>query len=270
MTQSLSVLLILTFIALADYYPSRFDEGYSYSATETILFSLPTDTSETVVVIPAGELVEIIEFTGETFEADSCSWGWYRAGYRVQNTEYDGFIRDKDLAFAHLSLGPDTLFVFSLSGFNTIDNAFEGKISIISDGQILSTEEYRPNWTPYGRMFDYDVTASLANPQNLTAVNRLIVFYSGLDVSGVECRKDLFLWTDDGRLVEGPQAISLFEDEDSRQTTVFILPSTPGGEMNRISLRESKETFDAATQTWILIEELTSDFLWTGSCLEER
>ncbi len=270
MKRIIFLLLTCAFIANAEYYPSRFDEGFTYSAIETRLFSFAADTSETVIVIPAGELLEIKEFTGETFMADSCSWGWYRARYRVENREYDGFVRDRNLAFAHLPLGLDTLFVFSLSGFNATDNAFEGAISIISDGQILFSEDYRPNWTPYGRMFDYDVTASAANPQNLTNVRKLIVFYSGLDVSGVQCREDLFLWTDDGRLVEGPQAISLSEDEDSRQTTVFILPSTPGGEADRISLRERIETFNRETQAWMLTSEQTSDFFWTGSRFEEH
>ena len=263
------LMLLLATVLIADYYPVRFEEGYAFSAKETTLFVAPNDTSEAVTIIPPGEFLEIKSFTEVTFTADSCLWGWYGTTYRLENTKYEGFVQDRDLAFSNVLLGMDTLFVFRLTHFNVTENAFEGEISVIADGEVLYTQSYRPNWTPYGRMFDYDVTSTLADPDNLTAVRKLIVFYSGLDISGARCRSDILVWTDDCRLVAGPQAVSFLEDEASRQTTEIILPSTPGGHPDEITLHTVTELYNEETGVWEEAGDTSTRYRWSGHVFEE-
>lgn len=268
--RAFTLLLIVAAVARAEYYPSRFEDGYSFTAKETTLYSVHDDSSQTVAVIPPGSFIQITGFTEETFFADSCRWGWYEASYRLENTEYTGYVQDRDLAFSHLSLGVDTLFVFSLTRYNTLEKAFEGEIAIIVSGEILLREEYRPSWTAYRRLFDYDVTCTAANSSGLTGVRNLITFYSGINISGVECAEDLIVWTDDNQLIKGPRAFSMFIDEVSRRTTDIILPSTPGGEENRVTLHMISEAYSLEEKSWIPGEEQTTHFLWDGSKFEKE
>ncbi len=199
------IMILVAFVTLANanYYPSRFEDGFTFSATETCMYSAPWDSTSVVATIPAGELIEITEFAEITFYADSCDWGWYLAEYREENTIFRGYVQDRNLAFASIALGVDTLLVFRLTAFNTVDNAYEGQLSVIVSGEAIFQEDYRPHWTPWGRMFDYDVEFSHGSADGFTGVKNVILLYFGLDVSGVESRQDLLVWTEDNQLVPG-------------------------------------------------------------------
>ena len=264
------ILLILAAAAGAEYYPSRFEEGHTFSAKETILYTVPSDTSAVITLIPPGEFLEITEFAEETFTADSCQWGWYGAEYRQNNTVYTGFVQDRDLAFTHTLLGADTLFVFRLSGFNTADNAYEGEISVITDGEVIFTQAHRPQWTPWGRMFDYDVESRTASSEGFTGAKDLIFLYFGLEGSGLECREDMILWTEEHQLISGP-SITILDDSDViRYWTEVILPTTPGGHNEQVEHHFLGEEFNLETGQWESVEDRTLVFRWTGHGFEEE
>ena len=262
-------LLTFCIFAFAEYYPSRFQEGFTYSAEQTRLYSLPDPDAENVVSIPPGELIEIKEFTGNTLFSDSCSWGWYRAEYRLENSVYEGFILDQSLAFTSVSTGNDTILVFQLSSFNTVDNAFEGKISLIANGSILQSLGYQPNWTPYGRLFDYDVTLTLVDSGNMDNVKQLFIFYSGLDVSGLKDREDIIVLTDNNVLVEGPKAISIFVEDETKLVSEIILPSSSEGQINQITIPVTTYNFDENTESWIQIDKYSKIYQWQDNSFIE-
>ncbi len=263
------ILLILAVsISTAEYYPVRFEDGVTYSATETSLYAAPCDTAEVITVIPPGELLEIQGFTGEILAADSCSWGWYEAQYRVNNELYSGFVIDRDLAFASLPLGIDTLFVFRLTGFDVEDNAFDGEVSVIAGGEKIYTQNYRPHWTPYQRIYDYEVTAAPAALRGFNGVSSLVFLYFGMDYPGVECREDILAWTTGHKLVTGPQTIVPGSSDTVRYTTEVILPATPGGHDNQIQLNLIREQRDDSTHDWEIAEDTTTLYLWNGEQFE--
>lgn len=267
---TLAVLLAVAAVASAGYYPSRFEEGYTFSATETFLYTAPDLESAVIIPVPPGEFLEITEFTEVTLESDSCQWGWYGATYRLENTEYSGFVLDKDLAFAHISLGVDTMFVFRLTGFDTVDNAYDGEVSIIAHGEVIFQEDYRPQWTPYSRMFDYDVFVTAGSSDGFTGAEDLLFLYFGLDVSGVESREDLLIWTDDGRLVHGPVVMILDDSDTIKYWTEVILPTTPGGVQEQVMHHFLGEQYNPDTGQWELVEDKTVVFLWTGEDFVEE
>lgn len=250
----------------ADYYPVRFQEGFTYSAEHTNLFTTPDLSAEVVASIPPGELLEIVEFTDQTVEIESCNWGWYKAKYRLENSIYEGFVLDKHLAFASISIGNDSIFVFNLSSFNTTDNAFEGRMSLIASGEILQSLNYRPNWTPYGRIFDYDVTLTQAESTGLSNMSHLFIFYSGLDVSELQSREDIIVLTKNNLLIEGPQAISIYRENESRSETRIILPSVSS---DIITLMHTVDCFEESTNSWIRTKEYCTVYQWEANSFSE-
>ncbi len=270
MIHSVLILLVVAALAGAGYYPSRFEEGYTFSARETFIYTAPHRESEVITLIPPGEFLEITEFTEITLESDSCQWGWYGATYRLENTEYNGFVLDRDLAFAHISLGVDTLFVFRLTGFDTVDNAYDGEVSIIAGGEVIFQEDYRPQWTPFGRMFDYDVFVTAGSTDGLTGAEDLLFLYFGLDVSGVESREDLLIWTDDQKLVHGPRVIILDDSDTIKYWTEVILPTTPGGVQEQVMHHFLGEEYNSVTGLWESVEDRIVVFLWTGEDFVEE
>ncbi len=262
----LFTLLLLNALAFADYYPVRFQEGFTYSAEHTHLFTTPDLSAEVVTPVPPGELLEIEEFTGQTIEIESCNWGWYKAKYRVENSIYQGFVLDKHLAFASILIGNDSIFVFNLSSFNTTDNAFEGRLSLIAGGEILQSINYQPNWTPYGRMFDYDVTLTQAESTGLSNVSHLFIFYSGLDVSELQSREDIIVLTNDNLLITGPQAISIYKDNESRSETKIILPLVSS---DIITLIHTIDCFEESTNSWIRTDEYSTVYQWEANTFRE-
>ncbi|GEM_PF-2583538 len=260
-----AVLLFLAVsISTAEYYPARFEDGVTYSAVETSLYSAPADTSEIITVIPPGELLEIPGFTGEILAADSCSWGWYEARYRINNEVLSGFVTDRDLAFASLPLGIDTLFVFRLTGFDVEDNAFDGEVSVIAGGKRICTQNYRPQWTPYHRIYDYEVVATPADSRGFNEVSRLFLLHFGMDYPGVECREDILVWTTDHKLLTGPQTIIPGSSDTVRYTTEVILPATPGGHHGQIQIYLIREHRADSTQEWEVAEDSTILYRWNG------
>ena len=270
MIRSILILMAVAALASAEYYPSRFEEGYTFSAKETLLYTAPDRESAVITAVPPGEFLEITDFTEITLESDSCQWGWYGATYRLENTEYSGFVLDRDLAFAHVSLGVDTLFVFRLTGFDTVDNAYDGEISIIAGGEVIFQEDYRPKWTPWSRMFDYDVFVTIDNPDGLTGAKDLLFLYFGLDVSGVECREDLLVWTDHSKLVHGPRVMILDDSDTIRYWTEIILPTTPGGVHEQVMHHFLGEEYNLDTGQWESVEDRTVVYLWTGEGFQEE
>lgn len=261
----LFILFLLCTLVYADYYPIRFQEGFTYSSEHTQLLETTTIDSEVIVSIPPGELLEIKEFTGQTLESDSCNWGWYRAEYRLENSIYEGFVLDKHLAFASVSAGSDSILVFKLDSFNTTANAFEGEMLLIAGGRVLQSLNYRPNWTPYGRIFDYDVTLTEVSPIGLSDVKKLFIFYSGLDVSELQSREDVIALTNSNTLIEGPHAISIYKEDENRSETTIILPSDSEGNSNQITLFHTVDFFEESSGNWICAEEYSSVYQWENN-----
>jgi hypothetical protein len=273
MRMTVSITLALAMLCLSDYYPSRFEEGYTFTAAATILYGKPDHSSSVLIEIPAGELLEILEFTGETFTADSCDWGWYEAAYRLGELEYTGFILDRDLAFSHLSLGSgevDTLFVYRLTGFDPEDCAFNGEASVVADGEILDSIDYRPCWTAWGRIFDYDLYSWLPDPSGFSDVRDLIGLAFYVDACGYECRDDLLAWTSDGRLIPGPQSSSISEAGLFHHWAEVILPSDSGGVAEQVTYHSFGEVYDEETDSWELIVDEITVYVWTGDGFEEK
>lgn len=265
-------ILIITAALAADYFPVRFEDGYTFSACRTSLYEAPDQSSVVLIVIPAGELLEIPGFTGETFTADSCEWGWYEALYRLGNAEFTGYVQDRDLAFSHVSLGTggvDTLFVYRITGFDPELMIFSGEASVVADGEILDRLDYRPCWTPWGRIFDYDISSGLADPSGFSDVRDLIRLSFNLYACGYENRDDLLAWTDDGRLIPGPKASWISEAGLFHYRTDVILPSDSGGVPEQVIHHSLGEEYFEETDTWVTYEEEVTVYLWTGDRFTE-
>ncbi len=266
-------ILILVAVSIADYFPIRFEEGYTFTAVATGLYEAPDHSSTVLIEIPCGELLEIPGFSGKTFKADSCEWGWYEAVYRLGNGEYTGYVQDRDLAFSHLSLGTgeiDTIFVYRLTGFNPEDNAFDGEVSVITGGEVLDRLDYRPCWTPWGRIFDYDLYSYLADPTGFSDVRNLIRISFYVDVCGYLCRDDLLAWTEDGRLIPGPQSESVSEAGLFHHWTEVTFPSDTGGVAEQVMYHSFGEVYNEESDTWEQVVDELTVYVWTGDGFEEH
>jgi hypothetical protein len=262
------LLLLLAAAVPADYYPARFEEGYTFTAAATGLYGEPDTAGVELVEIPPGELLEIEGFTGVTLVADSCAWGWYEAGYRLGDLELDGYVLDRDLAFASVLLGPDTVFVYRLTGFDTDAGFFTGEASVVRDGEVLDALDYPPCWTPWGRTFDYDVLAFLEDPSGFDGVRALVCLSFGMHACGYENRDDLLAWTRDGRLVAGPRASSIAEGGLFHCWTETVLPSDSGGVRNLVILHSFMDEYVEETDEYVVTDERTEVVSWTGGSFE--
>ncbi len=266
-------ILILAAASIADYFPVRFEDGYTFTAVATGLYEAPDHSSAVLIDVPCGEFLEIPGFSGETFTADSCEWGWYEAVYRLGNDEYAGYVQDRDLAFSHVSLGTgemDTIFVYRLTGFSPDSMIFRGVASVVADGEILDSIDYRPCWTPWGRIFDYDIYSGLVDPSGFTRISDLIVLSFCLEACGFENRDDLVVWTEGGRLIPGPKASWISEAGLFHYRTDVILPSDSGGVAEQVIHHSLGEEYYEETDTWEQVLDEITVYTWTGDGFEEQ
>lgn len=270
------ILLVLATVSVADDYSYRFSEGFTYSACHTALYLNPDSLSPVVVRIPPGEYLEILEFSGRTFLAYSSWWGWYKATCSVGDIEYSGFIQDRDLAYTYIPLsdeGTDSLFVFRILGYNQKDNAFDGRASVIVDGEIIASLDHQPRWWSYQgeRKFDYELNTWFEDASGFTGVRNLISLDSYYPCCGYPGRTDLMFWTDDGRLICGP-----LPPDESDEAYVFhnsvsvILPSDSTGIDEHIIFRIHGEAYDEETDLWEDFRNEIESYLWTGEEFVEQ
>lgn len=278
MKYALMILLVFAIISVAGYYPSRFGwgEDFTYSACHTVLYLNADSLSPILVRIPPGEYLHTLKFSGRTFQAYSSLWGWYEATCSVGGIEYSGFIQDRDLAYTYISLsdeGTDSLFVFRILGFNQKDNTFDGRASVIVDGEIIASLDHQPCWCSYSdaRAFNYHILTWFEDSSGFTGVRNLISLKSYFPACGYPGRTDLLFWTDDGRLICSPRP-----PEESGEAYIFhnsvsvILPSDSTGIDEHIIFRIHGEAYDEETGLWEDFRNEIESYLWTGEGFEEK
>ena len=123
---------------------------------------------------------------------------------------------------------------------------------------------YQPAFLEHMQPVSSGVNICLLDPSGLTGVRNLISLYSGHSTIEGNERQYLVAWTDDGRLIEGPQALGAASGGTTMYWTEVILPSDDGGEDDRIILNVLGEVYDPDTDSWERIIDDLEIYLWTG------
>ncbi len=252
-----------------DYWYGDFtdDRTVVFSNTAVILSYPDIDCSQGVR-LPMGTELDITGSSGKDSLPDGMPFYWYETTFEYNGDECTGYIPGPDLAMTSLVLGGDTLFVFTVDGFNPKEYCFIATARIISSDEILAEQVFRPIDTgsiqsPYG----YCIRGLELQADGLTGIKDLIELSFIYEACGYENRDVLFAWTGTD-LIMGPHASSQFEAGCYHYNENFVLPSDSGGVDNEVSIEVIVEEWDEGIEGYVNTDKTSVTYIWNGEVFE--
>ncbi len=252
-----------------DYWYGDFtdDRTVVFSNTAVIL-SFPDIDCSQGVRLPMGTELDITGSSGKDSLPDGMPFYWYEATFEYSGDLCSGYIPGPDLAMTSLALGGDTLFVFSVNGFNSEEHCFIATARVISSDEILAEQVFRPVGAYFGQFpYDYCIRGMELQADGFTGIKNLIELSFIYEACGYENRDVLFAWTGTD-LYMGPHASSQFEAGCYHFNETFILPSDSGGADNEVTIEVFVEEWDEVIEGYVGTERTTVTYIWNGEVFE--
>ncbi len=232
---------------------------------EAALYAAPDPNSSILIQLPVGTPVTIPEGGSGEYNSDGLTSYWYKAVYQSDDSEFTGFIPGCDLAMSDMILDGDTLFLFTVTGFNEESSQFIGRIRIISSGDILAEIEVDPMGRSFGQGFyEYNTECLLRDPDGLTGVKNLVELSFLYPACGYANYDVLFAWTGSD-LITGPMGYSVAEAGCYHANSRYILPSDSAGTLNEVVVETIMEEFNDDTMDYYETERTVTAFKWDGT-----
>ena len=266
---TVSIVLIACSAVQADYWYGDFtdDRTVVFSNTAVIL-SFPDIDCSQGAVLPMGTELDITGSSGKDTLPDGMPFYWYEATFEYNGDLCSGYIRGPDLAMTSLALGGDTLFVFTVNGFDPEEQYFIATARIISSDAILAEQVFRPVGSGYEQSpYSYCISGTELPADGFTGIENLIELSFIYEACGYENRDVLFAWTGTD-LYMGPHASSMFEAGCFHVNETFILPSDSGGVENEVRVTRIAEEWDEAIEGYVETEKTTATYTWNGEVFE--
>lgn len=268
-------LMVVSFVLIAcsavqgDYWYGDFtdDRTVVFSNTAVILSYPDIDCSQGMRLAMGTEL-DIAGSSERDSLPDGMPFYWYEAIFEYNGYPCSGFIPGPDLAMTSLVLGGDTLFVFSVNGFNPEEQCFIATARIISSDEILAEQVFRPVGAYNGQFpYDYCIGGMELQADGFTGINNLIELSFIYGACGFVNRDVLFAWTGTD-LIMGPDASSMSEAGCFHYNETFVLPSDSGGVENEIRVTGIAEDWDEDIEDYVERERTTETYTWNGEVFE--
>ncbi len=266
---TVSIVLIACSTVQADYWYGDFtdDRTVVFSNTAVIL-SFPDIDCSQGVRLPMGTELDITGSSGKDTLPDGMPFYWYEATFEYSGDLCSGYIQGPDLAMTSLALGGDTLFVFTVNGFNPEEQYFIATARIISSDEILAEQVFRPVGSWYEQYpYSYCISGMELPADGFTGIENLIELSFIYEACGYENRDVLFVWTGTD-LYMGPDASSMFEAGIFHYNETFVLPSDSGGVENEVIIYGIAERWDEAIEGYVETEKTTATYTWNGEVFE--
>lgn len=266
----LLALILLTGTAKGDYWNGDFTGDSTFTARAAALYSAPADSPAAVMELPAGSALSVTGLGQGRFDQGGVSSYWYPVLFEDGSPEgISGFIPGAFLALSSLPLGGDTLFLFTVTGWDSTTSEYLGAVRVLAGGEILDEIVLNPPGSVCGQGFyPYNTESSLLDPSGLDGISALIEL-SFLYNACAYANPDLLLaWTGTD-LVMGPEGENEYEAGEYVYGSRFILPSGEGGEPGRVGVEGSLSLWDEALEDYVLSETERVRFAWNGLDFEE-
>ena len=257
--------LLASSTAQADYFFGDFtDDRTVVFSDEAVLYTVPNADSSIFIQLPLGAPVTIPEGGNGEYNSDGLTSYWYRAVYQSDDSEYTGFIPGCELAMSDMVLGGDTLFLFTVTGYDEESYQFIGEARVVSSGDILANVKVDPMGSSFDQGFyQYNTECLQYDPAGLTGVKNLIELSFLFPACGYTNCDILFAWTG-SNLIAGPVGYSVAEAGCFHLNSRYIIPSDSTGTVNEVVVETIMEEFNDDTMNYYEIERTTTAFKWDG------
>ena len=262
---TLSFILIVSSAVQGDYWYGDFtdDRTVVFSNTAVILSYPDIDCSQGVR-LPMGTELGITGSSGKDSLPDGMPFYWYEATFEYDGVECTGYIPGPDLAMTSLVLGDDTLFVFTVTGFNYEEDCFIAAARIISSDEILAEQVFRPVSAGYGESpYSYCIRGMELQADGFTGIENLISLSFIYEACGYENRDVLFAWTGTD-LIMGPHASSQFDAGCYNFNETFVLPTDSCGVNNQVTIEGVLEEWEDDADGYVEIQRTSVTYIWNG------
>ena len=266
------VLLVLTAAggAHADYWYGDFVENETVVFVDGAELNILADPgSEILANLPAGAAITILGAGEGEFETSGFSSYWYEVSCSIEGVEVTGYIPGAYLAMSDMPLGGDTLFMFSVTGFDPDLDEYIGEAKVIAGGEILDSFIFEPigSGCDHG-FYPYNTELITFDPTGLSGVRDLMRLSFIYAPCGYENPDLLFAWTGE-KLVLGPEGMNEAEDGVYIYSSEFILPTDEEGADDTVTLLGTLQIWDEAVEDYSDSEIDMVTYTWTGSDFRE-
>ncbi|MCD4702178.1 MAG: hypothetical protein K8S24_10025 [Candidatus Aegiribacteria sp.] len=266
---ALSFVLFACYAVQGDYWYGDFtDDSTVVFSNTAVILSYPDIDCSQGVRLPMGTELGITGSSESEKLPDGMPFYWYEATFEYGGDICSGFIPSPDLAMTSLALGGDTLFVFSVNGFDPEEECFIATARIISSDEILSEQVFRPVGVYWGHSpYSYCIRGTALQADGFTGIKNLIELSFIYEACGYENRDVLFAWTGTD-LSMGPDASSMSEAGCFHYNETFVFPSDSGGVENEIKVTRIAEEWDEDIENYVETERTTVTYIWNGEVFE--
>jgi len=270
-TLILTVALVSSSLCLlrADYWHGDFvDDSTLVFIQDANLYAAPDPDTTVLVELPAGTPVEVVGSSGEVTLAGGITTYWYQVTARLHDGGHTGFIPGTSLALTDLQLSRDTIFMFSVTGYDPSTAHFSSSARVVAGGSIIDDIVFRPVDGGFGAVpYSYSVRSLPMDAAGLQGVRELIELSFIYEACGFPNMDIAFAWTGK-ELVMGPRANSQFEAASYRFIETFVAPSDSGGVPDNIRIITNISEWNEDVGDYRVTESYSTDYLWTGDSFE--
>lgn len=169
-------------------------------------------------------------------------------------------------SLAMVSLEPEagSLFMFTVTGYDSSASSFTGSAVLLKEGEPLRELSLHPvgGESPEAP-YDYSVRATLLDPSGLRRVEHLVELSFIYEACGYP-NIDMLIALTENKMVMGPSAGSQFEAGQYTFEEHFILPSDGSGAPDQVQIAGWLGLWDEDGEDYMEQERTVRTARWTG------
>lgn len=259
------LLLIVVPVVSGDYWHGDFvDDSTRVFRRGAPVLSASRSGADTITILRRGTELTVTGSSGASELPDGTRTYWYEVSATDEGGRVSGWMPGTSLAMTSLDLGGDSLFMFTVTGYDSTREDFTGEALLLADGELRDSMAIRPiSAAGPDSPYDYSVRGTLLDPSGLEGVTRLVQLSFIYEACGY-LNRDLLVAVTDRGFVPGPLADSQFEAGLFTYTEDFILPSDSAGVRDQISVISDLQVLDEESGDVEEQERAVRVIRWTG------
>lgn len=261
----LSLAAVFTAPAAAEYWHGDFtgDSTRVFQEGSPVLAS-PDISSDTVGTVSRGAPAEILGSGGVAVLGDGTRTYWYRVSVGTEAGVVEGWMPGTSLAMVSLEPEAGSLFMFTVTGYDSSASSFTGFAVLLKEGEPLRELSLHPvgGESPEAP-YDYSVRATLLDPSGLHRVEHLVEISFIYEACGYP-NIDMLIALTENKMVMGPSAGSQFEAGQYTFEEHFILPSDGSGAPDQVQIAGWLGLWDEDGEDYMEQERTVRTARWTG------
>jgi hypothetical protein len=260
----LTLAAVFTAPAAGDYWHGDFTEESTVVFQDgSPVYAYPDITSDIVSTLSRGEPVDVQGSGGVAVLGDGTRTYWYRVSMQNEADTIEGWMPGTSLAMVSLQPEPGSLFMFTITGYDSSAFSFTGSAVLMKEGEPHRELTINPvgGESPEAP-YDYSVRATLLDPSGLDRVEHLVELSFIYEACGYPNIDMLIAVTENG-MVAGPSAGSQFEAGLYTFAEDFILPRDSSGVPNEVLITGWLGLWDEDGDEYLEQERTVRTVQWT-------